>query len=126
MAHAYEALRRKQRAQEAQEPSAPQTRPGVEQILALQRGAGNQATVAALGGKQPGVKPDEQTDLILGGATAGEAVGDVARPVGSFFGDALGGIAGLLGGNTINSTTKVGPKFGDPNGHFDWGIEWVT
>ncbi|MDA0167812.1 hypothetical protein OJ998_01835 [Solirubrobacter taibaiensis] len=126
MAHAYEALRRKQRAEEAREPSsAPQARPGVEQILAMQRGAGNQATVAALGGKQAGLNPEEQTDVNLGGATAGEAIGDMARPVGSFFGDALGGMAGLLGGNSINATTKIGPKFGD-NGHFDWGIEWVT
>ncbi len=37
----------------------------------------------------------------------------------------MGGVAGLLGGNRISANDLVGPTF-NPNGHFDWGIEWET
>jgi hypothetical protein len=124
MAHAFDERRRRPAAEPEAERPATQRRPGIEQVLALQRGAGNRATVAALGGKKVGLDPEKPTEDI-GGRTAGEFAGDMARPVGSFLGDAVGAVAGFLGGNTINADTKVGPKF-NPNGHFDWGIQWVT
>jgi hypothetical protein len=109
------------RAGEEPRPEAVAPLASAAQILALQRSAGNHALQTVLGGK----KPDRREDEDVGGRTAGELLGDIGRPVGTVLGDIVGGIAGALGGNRISAKDLVGPTW-NPNGHFDWGIEWET
>lgn len=73
-------------------------------------------------GGQPSMDMGEE---FVGGRTPGEFVGDVARPVGTVFGNIVGGVAGALGGNKISYTNVVAPTRGD-HGRFNWIVRFNT
>ncbi|MDB5033309.1 MAG: hypothetical protein JWQ98_550 [Chlorobi bacterium] len=86
---------------------------------------------ADAGGRLPGMSrhrglnPDAGENELVRGRTAGEFIGDVARPVGTFLGNAFGSVVGALTGISVSSTTNTGPTFSD-NGALDWQIAFST
>jgi hypothetical protein len=119
------------RDQDAEVGRAPAPRAPADQILALQRSAGNAAVQRMLaddalgaGGLMPGVPVDEtQPEIGVGGF--GETVGDIARPIGTGIGNAFGGAVGALTGISISTTTNTGPTWND-HGAFDWRVGIAT
>ncbi len=72
-----------------------------------------------------GLWPNAQETEDVGGRSAGEFIGDVARPVGTFLGNIVGGIAGAVAGNSISSVTTTPPAW-NPHGHFLWEVGFNT
>jgi len=72
-----------------------------------------------------GLKPGAREDEVVMGRTAGEFVGDVGRPVGSFFSNVFGSAVGALTGVSISSTTTV-PAVWQPNLEFRWEVRFTT
>ena len=124
-----ERIQQQQREQRVEpEPPAQAERSGGltrEQVLRLQAGAGNRAVAGMLGGKKLGMDPKATEQQMLGGRTAGEAAGDVYRPVRTGIGNVVGDIMGAATGISISATSLVGPTWND-NGHFDWGVSFTT
>lgn len=121
-----------QRPSSSSDPPRPEPSPATasDEVLRLQRSAGNQAVSNLLtSGLVPGAEPsEEETELISGqtlSRTFGEAVGDLARPVGVGLGNAVGGIAGAIGGNSISTTDNAGPTW-NANGSFTWDVGFTT
>jgi hypothetical protein len=115
-------------------PSLPAQAPGrapADQILDLQRSAGNAAVQRMLnadapptGGLLPGLpEGEEDTGVTLGGIM--DTLGDVARPIGTGVGNAFGSAVGALTGISINSTSNSGPTWND-HGAFDWRVGFST
>jgi hypothetical protein len=100
-----------------------------DEVLRLQRSAGNHAVSTMLSGLVPGAEPSEEETEMIGGLplarTFGEAVGDVARPLGVGLGNVVGGIAGALTGISISTTDNAGPTW-NPNGSFTWDVGFTT
>ncbi|MGH6872655.1 MAG: hypothetical protein ACREHE_14230 [Rhizomicrobium sp.] len=76
---------------------------------------------ADLGGLSDGASTEED----INGRTAGEALGDFGRPIGTFLGNVVGSIAGALGGASISSTSTAAPFFG-PHGTSRWPVTFQT
>jgi len=72
-----------------------------------------------------GLKPVAREDEWVMGRTAGEFVGDVGRPIGSFFSNVYGSAVGALTGVSISSTTTAGPVWYANHG-FNWRVGFAT
>lgn len=101
-----------------------------DDVLRLQRSAGNHAVSNLLsGGLVPGAEPSEEEPEVIGGQTlsrtVGETVGDVVRPVGVGLGNVAGGIAGALTGISISTNNNAGPTW-NANGSFTWDVGFTT
>ena len=89
-----------------------------------QRAFGNHAIARAAdsGGLDDTVSDEHDLDA---GATFGETIGDIFRPVGAFFGNLFGGAVGALAGNDISSATTLAPDW-RPHGAFRWNVSFST
>ncbi len=96
--------------------------------LSAQRAFGNRAIARSSRGPSDssGFDPTASDDQDVGaGRTAGEAVGDIGRPVGSFLGNVFGSIVEAVAGNSISSATTSAPVW-NPHGHFHWEVGFST
>lgn len=67
----------------------------------------------------------DEGNVLLGGRTIGEFVGDVARPVETAVGNVLGSAVGALTGVSISSNTNSGPTWSN-HGEFSWHVGFNT
>ena len=117
------------REQDAGPARTPAAQTPADRILAFQRSAGNAAVQRMLandrpaGGLVPGLPEEEEPQELVGGV--GEAVGDIARPVGTALGNLVGSVAGALTGVSISSTSNSGPTW-KSHGGFDWRVGFAT
>jgi hypothetical protein len=114
-----------------------------DHVLRLQRVAGNHAVgqlighgttrestepdIGAVAAEAPerGLVLNPEPGEIVRGRTFWEFLGDVARPVGTFFGNIVGGVAGAVTGTGISTTDHTTPSW-SPGGVFDWQVEFTT
>lgn len=110
-------------------------------VLQLQKSVGNHAVrnmlagsraasapsggMPALSGGLPAQEPEEENHQVIGGATFGEMLGDIGRPVGAALGNVVSSAAGALTGVTISSANTTAPNWKD-HGDFEWIVGFTT
>lgn len=82
-------------------------------------------STAMVGGFAPGVDAEHNQQMIGGGRTFGEALGDAGRVVGTALGNVVGGAAAALTGINITSTTTAAATW-SPHGQFAWQVGFAT
>jgi hypothetical protein len=111
-------------------PRASQSPPAKGRDLSLVPTLASQSAVSetaqlGLGGLDRQAMAKGGTPMIVAGQPAGEALGDFGRPIGSFFGNVVGTLAGAFGGGSVSTDDALAPVWND-HGKFDWYVGFRT